>query len=148
MHCAISGEVPEEPVVSKKTGHLFEKRLISKYLEAESKCPITAQDMTADDLIGLESNKATRPRPLTATSIPGLLSLFQNEWDDLMLETFTLKQHLDATRQQLSQALYQHDAACRVIARLIRERDEARTQLQLYKNQVEEAAKAAPPPAP
>lgn len=49
-----------------------------------------------------------------------------------MLESFTLKQHLDATRQELSQALYQHDAACRIIARLMRERDETRAMLQSW----------------
>ncbi len=77
----------------------------------------------------LKSPRVVRPRPPTVTSIPSLLSLFQNEWDALALENYTLKQHLTQTRQELSTALYQHDAAVRVIARLSRERDEARDAL-------------------
>ena len=52
-----------------------------------------------------------KPKPVAASSIPGLLVSLQNEWDSMMLETFTLKKHLQAVRQELSQALYQHEAA-------------------------------------
>merc|ERR1740127_273452 len=135
--CAISGTPPEEPVFSPKTGHVYEKRLITKNIEASGKCPVTKEELSKEDLVDMKANKAVRPRPAQATSIPGLLSLFQNEWDALMTETYELKTHLDTTRKQLSHALYQHDAACRVIARLLRERDAARAQVSQLQEQLQ-----------
>jgi len=66
------------------------------------------------------------PRPPTFTSVPAILAALQNEWDALVLETFALRQQYNATRQELSHALYQQDAATRVVARLMKERDAAR----------------------
>jgi pre-mRNA-processing factor 19 len=129
MLCSISGQSPTDPVISRKSGHLFERSLIEKSILENGLCPLSGQPLSVDDLMSVQSNKAIRPRNVATASIPGLLSTFQNEWDEVMLEVFTLKQHLDSTRKELSQALYQHDAACRVIARLMRERDEARAML-------------------
>ena len=63
-------------------------------------------------------------RPPAATSIPSMLALFQNEWDATMLECYSLKTQLDSTRQELSHALFQYDAACRIIAKLLKEKEE------------------------
>jgi pre-mRNA-processing factor 19 len=52
---AVSGQVPEQPVVSKNSGHLFEKRLIEKYIATEGKCPVTKEELTVDDLMELQS---------------------------------------------------------------------------------------------
>ncbi|XP_048334064.1 pre-mRNA-processing factor 19 [Ziziphus jujuba] len=129
MNCAISGEVPEEPVVSRTSGLLFEKRLIERHISDYGKCPITGEPLTMDDVIPIKTGKIVRPRPVQAASIPGMLGMFQHEWDSLMLSNFALEQQLHTARQELSHALYQHDAACRVIARLKKERDEARSLL-------------------
>lgn len=112
-----------------KKGNIFEKSLIEAFIRENGKDPVTKEDLGVDDLVDLKSPKAVRPRPPTLTSIPSLLSVLQNEWDALALEHYTLKQTLTQTRQELSTALYQHDAAVRVIARLSRERDEARDAL-------------------
>ncbi|CAG8483880.1 8425_t:CDS:2 [Ambispora leptoticha] len=130
MFCAISGEPPQEPVISKKSGHVFEKSLILKYITSNGKDPITGEEISEDDLLELKISPDTvKPRPPTLTSVPSLLSTFQKEWDSLMLETYTIKQQNQQLRQELSHALYMHDAACRVIARLIKERDAAREEL-------------------
>lgn len=126
MLCAISGEAPEEPVVSKKSGAVFEKRLIEKYIEENGKDPVSGEELDVEELLPIKSARIVRPRPPTLTSIPALLSQFQNEWDSLAIETYNLREQLARTREELATALYQHDAAVRVIARLTKERDQAR----------------------
>jgi pre-mRNA-processing factor 19 len=115
--------------LSYRIGVVFEKRLIEKYIEENGKDPVSGEELDVEDLLPIKSARIVRPRPPTLTSIPALLSAFQNEWDSLALETYNLKEQLARTREDLATALYQHDAAVRVIARLTRERDEARDAL-------------------
>jgi pre-mRNA-processing factor 19 len=127
-------------------GNVFEKHLLEAYLAEHNIDPITHQPATIDDYVTLQGShpahcpivnpfllfevpKIARPRPANLTSLPSLLSVFQSEWDALALETFNLRKQLLETRQELSTALYQHDAACRVIARLEKERNDAREAL-------------------
>lgn len=117
------------PQSNTQIGSVFEKRLIEAYIAEHGKDPVNGEELSVDELIEVKSQRVVRPRPPTLTSIPSLLSVFQEEWDALALETYTLQQNLAQTRRELSAALYQHDAAVRVIARLTQERDEAREAL-------------------
>ena len=110
-------------------GNVFEKRLIEAYISEHGTDPVNGEELSTDDLVELKTARVVRPRPPTHTSIPSLLSVFQNEWDAIVLEAHQLKQQLAQTRQELSTALYHHDAAVKVIARITTERDEARDAL-------------------
>ncbi|KAJ1470128.1 Prp19/Pso4-like-domain-containing protein [Baffinella frigidus] len=133
LFCSMSGEAPAEPVVSRKTGHVFEKRLITKFIQDSGNCPVTGEPLTEDDLVEIKANAAVKVRPASAsrcvacsmllwglTRIFFLCCRFQDEWDAVIKECFELRKQLLQTRGELSHTLYQHDAACRVIARVVK----------------------------
>ncbi|EPX73278.1 ubiquitin-protein ligase E4 [Schizosaccharomyces octosporus yFS286] len=136
MFCSISGETPKEPVVSRVSGNIYERRLIEQAINETSKDPVTQQECSLDDLVPVKVPEFIKPRPPSTTSLPALLSLFQEEWDALALEQFDLRKKLSETKQELSTSLYSLDAAFRVISRLTKERDEAREALAKFSDNI------------
>ena len=59
MFCAISGVTPTVPVVS-KSGNLYEKSVIEKYIESTGKDPVSGEPLDVGDLL-LTERPATRP---------------------------------------------------------------------------------------
>jgi pre-mRNA-processing factor 19 len=107
--------------------------------------PISGEALTKEDLIDVKASKYNNnknqntiwpvepntlpPRLANQTSIPALLTSLQAEYDSIMLESLEIKKAFQSSRQELANALYREDAATRVIARLMKERDESRDAL-------------------
>ena len=109
--CALSGNPLEDPVVSTKTGHVFERRVIYQQIDNTGQCPITGSELEKKDLVDLKVEKVTKPRVLGEAGVPGMITKLQSEWDSVVLETHDLRKHLEVVRKNLAHALYQHDAA-------------------------------------
>lgn len=57
--CAISGEPPQEPVVSAKSGKVYERRLIVKYITENGTDPVTGDKLEEADLIVIKASELT-----------------------------------------------------------------------------------------
>jgi pre-mRNA-processing factor 19 len=75
--CAISSEVPDEPVVSPVSGQVYEKRLIQKFIEENGTDPINKEPLSVDQLVEIKASPLVKPKPPSATSIPAILKSLQ-----------------------------------------------------------------------
>ena len=148
--CAISGQpLQGADAVVTPSGRICSKALIlSKMTDNGGSDPFTDQPLDEAQLVTLASqgDNIIPPRP-SASSMPELLKLLNSEYSNLVLELFDARQLLEETRKELSQSLYQNDAAVRVIARLAMERDTARQELISYKASVSSTPAPAAPVA-
>ena len=141
--CAISGECPiSDGVVIPSSGIICSKRLLlAKIHENGGYDPFSKSGndlLEESDLISLknDNNSSTSsminippPKIPSYNSIPSILLELQRSHDAVLLELFDTRQALNETRRELSDALYQNDAAVRVVARISAERDAAREEL-------------------
>lgn len=56
--CGISGEAPQNPVVSVKSGHVYERRLIVKYIGENGTDPITGEALAESDLVSVNASES------------------------------------------------------------------------------------------
>ncbi|KAK9381799.1 Prp19/Pso4-like-domain-containing protein [Kockiozyma suomiensis] len=128
--CALTGKPITTPVVSKKSGGLFEKAAIEEYISQNNQDPLNGESLSEEDLIEVQTSRTVPAKPSTSDSIPSLLQIFQSEYDALALESFELKKQILEAKKELSSTLYYHDAAVKVAATLMTERDEALAAIQ------------------
>ncbi|KAL7454758.1 hypothetical protein ACHAWC_006368, partial [Mediolabrus comicus] len=144
--CALTGSLTNDPIVTPSGYICSRKLLLTKLSENGGRDPFdNERSLDESSLVELATNNnnintsggvgigvVAPPRPPNATSLPNLLSLISSEFDTTLLELYDTRKALEETRRELSSALYQNDAAVRVVARLVKERDEARAALEEF----------------
>ncbi|CAR23301.1 E3 ubiquitin-protein ligase PRP19 [Lachancea thermotolerans CBS 6340] len=139
MFCAISGKPPKTASFSPSSKCVFEKSLIEAYVAENGIDPISKEPLQIDQLVEIAkapeqyamSNSVNSPSLNSNYSIPNLLSALQDEWDAVMLENFQLRQQIEASKKELSTALYRCDAAMNVAARATMEADKLKQELNI-----------------
>lgn len=126
--CSLSGEVPEQPVFSRNSGHIFEKRLIERALLASNNiCPETGQPLTPSDLVPVKASGAVvQPvsEPSDGYSVSTALQYAREQWDVVLLELHQAKTALLDTKKELATALYRLENAEHVVAQLQKDNGE------------------------
>ena len=88
-------------MVSPVSGQVYERRLIEKFISDNGTDPINQEPLSVEQLIEIKCSPLVKPKPPSATSIPAILKSLQDEWDAVMLHSFTLRQQLQVSQTRL-----------------------------------------------
>ncbi|KAI5968947.1 hypothetical protein KGF57_000062 [Candida theae] len=134
MICAISGEEITDPIVSPKSGAVFERRYIENYINTNGTDPINNEPLKIDELIPLklETNTTSNGDISPAISVPSMLSRIQTEYEASLAEISQLRKNVESLKEELSTSLYRQDAAINIATKAIKERDEAKEALEKF----------------
>lgn len=62
LFCSISGTQPLHPVVSTKSGHVYERDLVLKALkDNDGKDPISGEQLSPEDLVDIKTGQSASP---------------------------------------------------------------------------------------
>lgn len=115
------------PTPSNSPRHVYEKDTILKQIATTGQCPLTGHALAEDDLLDIKTAKSAAPQ--IGSTMPQILQSAANEYDRMQKEIFTLKAALVDCRKQLSTSLYQNEAACYTVKRLIQEKEKMKEQM-------------------
>ena len=57
MFILVSNEVPEQPVISPVSGHVYERRLIEKYIKENGADPMNGETLAVENLLEIKGLK-------------------------------------------------------------------------------------------
>lgn len=128
--CMISGQSTAQPMLNPKNGRVYDATLIRTHLMSSSTDPIDNSELNYDQLVAIQLKLPLRSlsasiRTPSLTSFSTIMNSLQQEYNTIVLDCHQLHATNNTLRTELAHSLYQYDAATRVIARLIKERDEA-----------------------
>jgi hypothetical protein len=79
------------PVISKKSGHVYERELILKYLrDNDGKDPLTGEDLTEEDLVEVKTGESSLSRLVFVFFPSGDEKNTNNRTISLILSVFAL----------------------------------------------------------
>lgn len=119
LRCALSGQVPKTAVATPQ-GIIYDKDTIESYIRQNPVCPVTGRPLALADLILIQTNiPETHAQTNRSLSFTDYLFSIQNQWNSMQTELYEMRRKLRACEREKALALYETEAAKRVIARIL-----------------------------